>query len=77
MNLSPLSGIAKPMVCMRVAFQKKDENIENDDNNEDSSDNYKQGVECWNAGKHGNSRHDENHGNPGCKLQVPQTKQRV
>ena len=64
---------AKPMVCVRVAFHENDRNHENDEN-DDNSDSYKQGVECWIRGNHGGNReNDENHGNPGCKSQVPQT----
>ena len=48
-------------------FHEKDGNHEND---EDNSDSYKEGVECWIRGNHGN---DENHGNLGCKPRVPQT----
>ena len=36
-------------------------------------DSYKQGLECWISGNHGNHRHDERHGNSGCKPRVPQT----
>ena len=35
--------------------------------NEDNSDSYQRGVECWIRGNHGNHENDENHGNPGCK----------
>ena len=66
----PLSGISKPM---RVAFHENDRNHENDENDEDNSDSYKQGVECWIRGSHGNHENDENHGNPVCKPRVPQT----
>ena len=38
---------AKPMVCMRVAFHKNDGSHEHD---EDNSDSYKEGVECWTSG---------------------------
>ena len=58
---------AKPMVCTRVAFHENDRNHENNETTEDNSDSYKQGVECWIGGNHGNHRKDENHGNPGCK----------
>ena len=58
------------MVCMRVTFHENDGNHEIDKNNEDNSDSYKQGAECWSSRNHGN---DENHGNPGCKPRVPQT----
>ena len=43
----------KPMVCMRVAFDENDGNHENDRNDEDKSERYKQGVECWTRGNHG------------------------
>ena len=59
--------VAKPMVCVRVAFHENNTNHEND---EDNSDSYKQGVECWISGNH---RNNENHRNPGCKPRVPQT----
>ena len=59
------------MVWVRVAFH--DGNHENDDNDEDNSDSYKQGVECWIRGNHGSHENDENHENPGCKPRVPQT----
>ena len=45
---------AKPMVCMRVAFHENDGDRENDENDEDNSDSYRQGVECWTGGNHGN-----------------------
>ena len=61
------------MVCVRVAFHENDGNHENDENDEDNADSYKQGVECWIRGNHGNHGIDENHGNPGRKPQVPQT----
>ena len=64
---------AKPMVCVRVAFHENDANYENDENDEDNSDSYKQGVECWIRGNHGNRENDKNHANPGCKPRVPQT----
>ena len=51
------------MVCVRVAFHENDE---------DNSDSYEQGVECWIRGNHGNHENDD-HGNPGCKPRVPQT----
>ena len=35
---------ANRMVCVRVTFHENDGNHEND---EDSSDSYKKGVECW------------------------------
>ena len=58
------------MLCMRVAFHENDGNHENDRiDDEDNSDSYNQGAECWTSGNHGN---DENHGNPGCKPRVPQ-----
>ena len=38
---------AKPTVCVRVAFHESDRNHEHDENDEDNSDSYKQGVECW------------------------------
>ena len=47
------------MVCVWVAFHENDENHEND---EHDSDSYKQGVECWISGNHGNHGNDENHG---------------
>ena len=59
------------MVCVRVVFHENDGN--HDENDEDNSDSYKQGVECWIRGNHGNHENDENHGNPGCKPRVPQT----
>ena len=46
------------MVCVRVAFHENDGNTKNDENDEDNSDSYKQGVECWIRGNHGN------HGKP-------------
>ena len=58
-----ISGIAKPMVCMRVAFHENDRNPENNEND------GKQGVECWIGGDHGNHGNHENHGKP----RVPQT----
>ena len=61
------------MVCVRVAFHESDGNHENDENDEDNLDSYKQGVECWIRGNHGNHGNDENHGNPECKPRVPQT----
>ena len=64
---------AKPMVCARVAFHENDGNHEKDENDEDNSDSYKQGFECWIHGNRGNHGNDENHGNPGCKPRVPQT----
>ena len=60
------------MVCMRVAFDGNNRNHENDKKDEDNSDSYKQGVECWVCGNHGNHV-DENHGKPECKPRVPQT----
>ena len=48
------------MVCMRAAFHQDDRNHENDKSDEDNSDSYQQGV-------------DKDHGNAGCKPQVPQT----
>ena len=65
--------LAKPMVCMRVAFHENEGNHENDENNANDEDSYKQGVECWIRGNHGNHENDENHGNPGCKPRDPQT----
>ena len=44
------------MVCMRVAFHENDGKLENDD--EENSDGYKQGVECWNSGNHGLEREE-------------------
>ena len=65
----PGSGISKPMVCMQGGFHENDGNPEND---EDNSDSYKEGVECWiSGGNHRNHGHDQNHGNPGCKPRVP------
>ena len=61
------------MVCLQAAFHENDRNHENNKNNEDNSDSYKQGVECWIRGNHGNCGHDENYENPGCKPRVPQT----
>ena len=61
------------MVCLRVIFHENDGNYENDENDEDNSDSYIQGAECWIRGNHGNHEYDENHRNPGCKPQVPQT----
>ena len=40
------------MACMRVAFHDNDGNHENDEKDEDNSDSYKQGVECWIGGNH-------------------------
>ena len=68
-----LSGISKPMVCVRVAFHENDGNREKDENDEDNSDSYKQGVECSIRRNHGSHGNDENHRNPGCKPRVPQT----
>ena len=71
--------LAKPMVCMRVAFHENDRNDEQHENDEDNSDSYKQGVECWIHGNYGNHKNDENHendenhGNPRCKPRVSQT----
>ena len=59
---------AKPMVWVRVAFHENDRNHEND---EDNSDSYKQGVECWIRGNHGNHENDENHENPGATHGFP------
>ena len=57
---------------MQVAFRENGRNHQIDDeNDEDNSDSYKQGVECWTSGNHGNDRNDENH--MGCKPRVPQT----
>ena len=50
------------MVCVRVTFHEKNGNHENGENDEDSSDDYKQGVECWIRGRHGNHENDENTG---------------
>ena len=44
----------KPMVCVRVAFHENDGNHENYENDEDNSDRYKQELECWIRGNHGN-----------------------
>ena len=54
--------IAKPMVCMQVAFHENvnDGKRDNSANDEDNSDSYKQGVERWISGNHGNHRNDEN-----------------
>ena len=73
-----MSGISKPMfwqstVCMPVAFQEKARNHENVENDEENSDGYEQGIECWICENYGNHGHDENHRNPGCKPQVSQT----
>ena len=71
-----ISGISKPIVCqtygLHVGRLSRNGNRENDENAEDNSDSYKQGVECWIRGNHRNHRNDENHGNPGCKPGVPQ-----
>ena len=40
---------------------------------EDISDSYKQGLECWISGNHENHEHDENHWNPVCKPRLLQT----
>ena len=41
------------MVCMRVASHENDaKNGEKDENDEDNSDSYKQGGECWIRGNH-------------------------
>ena len=61
------------MVWVRVAFHENDGNHEND---EDSSDSYKQGVECWIRGNHANHENDENRENPGCKPRVPKPRVR-
>ena len=58
---------------MYVAFHENDRNHESDENDEDNSDSYKQGAECWMSGNHGDHRNDENHWNLGCKPPVPQT----
>ena len=47
---------------MQGAFYENDGHHENDKNDEDDSDSYKQGVECWVNGNHGNQANDENHG---------------
>ena len=36
------------MVCMQNALHEKEGNYEYNENGEDNSDSYKQGVECWN-----------------------------
>ena len=41
------------MVCVWVAFHANDGNHEND---EDNSDSYKQGFECWKSEKHGTTK---------------------
>ena len=64
---------AKPMVRAWVAFHENDGYHQNDENDEHNSDNYKEGVECWISGSHGNHDNEENHGNPRCKPRVPQT----
>ena len=64
--------VAKPMVCVWVAFHGNDGNHANDENDEHNSDSYKQGVECWIRGNQGNHENDENHRNPRCKPLVPQ-----
>ena len=61
------------MVCMRVAFHENDRN--HDENDKDNSDNYKQGVECWISGDHGNHGNDEKTRNQGANHGFP--KQRV
>ena len=50
-----------------------DRKHENNENDEDNSDSYKQGVECWIGGNHGSHGNKENCRNPGCKPRVPQT----
>ena len=56
------------LVLQPNGFYKNDGNHENDD---DSSDGHKKGVECWTCGNHENHRNDEKHLSPGCKPQVP------
>ena len=46
----------KPMVCVRVACHENDGKHENDENDKGNSDSYKQGVECWIHGNHGNHK---------------------
>ena len=60
---------AKAMVCMWVAFHKNDGNHEND---EDNSESYKQGIECWISENQGNHGNKESHEDPECKPQVHQ-----
>ena len=55
---------------MRVDFHENDGNHENDD---DNSDSYKQGVECWISKNHRNHGNEKNHGNPGAKPRIPHT----
>ena len=47
--------------------------MERHGNDEDNSDSYKGGVECWIRNNHANHGNDDNHGNPGWKPGVPQT----
>ena len=54
----------------RSTSTKTTESPGNDD--EDNSDSYKQGVQCWSNRKHRNHGNDENHGNPECKSPVLQ-----
>ena len=54
---------AKPMVRMWLAFHENDRYHENDKNEEETSDSYKEGVECWLSRNHGK----------GCKPRLAQT----
>ena len=62
---------AKPMVCMQVAFHENDGNHEKRQNDEDNSESYKEGVDCWICRKYRKHGNDEKRGNPGCKPRVP------
>ena len=53
------------MVCMWGAFHENDGHHENDENDEDNSDSYKQGLECWISRNHVNHGNDDNHRNRG------------
>ena len=59
------------MVCVRVAFHKKDGNHKNDESDEDNSDSYKQGVERWIRGNHGTTKMTKTTGIQGANHGLP------
>ena len=61
----------KRMVCLQVTFHENDGNHKTDENDEDTSDSYQQGVECRINGNHGNHGNDENHGIEGANHGFP------
>ena len=67
-TLRNFSSLYKPMVCQTYglhADRDNDGNRENDENVEDNSGNYKQGVACWIRRNDGNRGNDENPQNSG------------